>query len=430
MSVKVEKISGCRVKLSFTATEEEFVEALDKAFEIKVKDVKVDGFRPGKLPRSVYNQKFGEESLYDEAINQILNNSYVKAIIEKKLDVCSEPTVDVDFETVGRGKKMKYTIEVDVYPEVTLGQYKGLEVEKEKVSVSAKDVNDKIEHTLKNYAELVVVEDKPLEKGMTAVFDFDGSVDGVHFDGGKAENYSLEIGSGQFIPGFEDQMVGMKKGEEKDINVKFPDDYHAENLKGKDSVFHIVLHELKEKKVPVLDEEFIKGLEIENVKTVDEYKKFVKESLKKDREEAADNKLADDIITLAVTNATVEIPEGLVVSAQNRQFKQIENQAKAYGLPVETLLQYYGITDKQSYLDAIKPNCEASVKQELVYAEIAKQEKLKVSEKDYNNELQTIANETEKPIEDLKKVYTKEALTPYILMTKAMDLVKKEAIVK
>lgn len=430
MQLKVNKLEGSRVELAFTATVEEFEEALNKAFEIKVKDVKVDGFRPGHVTREIYNKKFGEESLYDEAINFILNDSYRYALENKKIDVCGEPEVNVDFTTVGKGKKMKYSITVDVYPEVTLGEYKGIEVEREKVEVTDEDVEHKISHTLENYAHLDTLEEGELQEGNTAVFDFDGSVDGEHFEGGKAEGYSLEIGSHQFIPGFEEQMVGMKKGEEKDISVKFPDDYHAENLKGKEAVFHIVLHEIKVKHVPELNDEFVLSLEIENVKTVEEYKVFVRDALVADREEAATNKVNDDIITKVVDNATLTVPEGLIIQAQNRQLRQLENQAKAYGLPLEVLLQYYGIGDKQTYLDAIKPNCEASVKQDLVFSQIAKVEKLKVTAKDYEHELQIIANETEKPIEELKKVYTKEAITPYILMTKAIELVKANAIIK
>ena len=430
MSVKVEKLSGCKVKLSFVAEAEAFDVALDKAFEKKVKDVKVDGFRPGKLPKDIYMKRFGEASLYDEVIDQIVNEEFAKAVTSKKLEVVGRPNLDVDFETLGHGKKLKFTIEVEVWPDVTLGEYKGIEVEKEKVEVKDEDVEEDINRTLKNYAELEVVEGGKLEKGQTAVFDFEGFVDGVAFEGGKAENYSLEIGSGQFIPGFEDQMVGMEAGTEKDINVKFPDEYQAENLKGKDATFHIKLHEIKKRVIPALDEAFVKELEIENIGTVEDYRNFVKEKLLKDRSEAAENKLNDDILTKAVDNATVEIPEALVEEEVNRNFRQVENQAKMYKMPVEQLLKYYGIDSVEAYKEALKPGATANVKQRIVFGEIAKVEKLKVSDKDYQKELDLIVKEVDKPLEEVKKVYTKEALTPYILMQKAMDLIKKEAIVK
>ena len=430
MSVKVEKLSGCKVKLSFVADAEAFDVALDKAFEKKVKEIKVDGFRPGKLPKDIYMKRFGEASLYDEVVDFIVNEEYAKAIQTKKLEVVGRPELDVDFETLGHGKKFKFTVEVEVWPDVTLGQYKGIEVEKEKVEVKDEDVQEQIDRTLKNYAELEVVEGGKLEKGQTAVFDFEGFVDGKAFEGGKAENYSLEIGSGQFIPGFEDQMVGMEAGSEKDINVTFPENYQAENLKGKDATFKIKLHEIKRRVIPTLDEKFVKELEIENIGTVEDYRSFVKESLIKDRSEAAENKLSDDILTKAVDNATVEVPNALVEEEVNRSFRQVENQAKMYNMPVEQLLKYYGIDSVDAYKEALKPNALANVKQRIVFAEVAKVEKLKVSDKDYNNELDLIVKEVNKPLEEVKKVYTKEALTPYILMNKAMDLIKKEAIVK
>ena len=430
MSVKLEKLSGCKIKLSFTAEANAFEEALDKAFEKKVKEVKVDGFRPGKLPKDIYMRRFGEASLYDEIIDIIVNEEFAKAVQTKKLDIVGRPNLDVDFETLGHDKKLKFTIEVEVWPEVTLGQYKGIEVEKEVVNVTEDDVNEEINRTLKNYAELEVVEEGSLEKGNTAVFDFEGFCDGVAFEGGKAENYSLEIGSGQFIPGFEDQMVGMKAGEEKDINVKFPDNYQAENLKGKDATFKIKLHEIKRRVIPTLDEKFVKELEIEAVGTVDDYRSFVKENLIKDRNEASNNKLEDDILTKAVDNATVDIPEALVEEEVNRNFKQVENQAKMYNLPVEQLLKYYGIDSVDAYKENLKPSATASVKQRVVFGEIAKVEKLKVSDKDYEKEIDDIAKQLDKKAEDVKKTYTKEVLTPYILMQKAMELIKKEAIVK
>ena len=430
MSVKLEKLSGCKIKLSFTAEANAFEEALDKAFEKKVKEVKVDGFRPGKLPKDIYMRRFGEASLYDEVIDIIVNEEFAKAVQTKKLDIVGRPNLDVDFETLGHDKKLKFTIEVEVWPEVTLGQYKGIEVEKEVVNVTEDDVNEEINRTLKNYAELEVVEEGSLEKGNTAVFDFEGFCDGVAFEGGKAENYSLEIGSGQFIPGFEDQMVGMKAGEEKDINVKFPDNYQAENLKGKDATFKIKLHEIKRRVIPTLDEKFVKELEIEAVGTVDDYRSFVKENLIKDRNEASNNKLEDDILTKAVDNATVDIPEALVEEEVNRNFKQVENQAKMYNLPVEQLLKYYGIDSVDAYKENLKPSATASVKQRVVFGEIAKVEKLKVSDKDYEKEIDDIAKQLDKKVEDVKKTYTKEVLTPYILMQKAMELIKKEAIVK
>ena len=320
MAVKKEQVSSCEVKLSFTLSAEEFNLALDQAFEKKVKEIDVPGFRKGKMPRAIFNQRFGEGALYEEAINISVNKAYVEYLEKSKLPVVNYPELDVDFTTVGKDKKLKFTINVEVWPTVELGQYKELEIEQEKVEVSEKDVEEYVARILKQHAELEVVENVSLEKGHTAVFDFEGSVNGVPFEGGKAENYSLEIGSGQFIPGFEDQMVGMNVGEEKVISVKFPEEYGASELAGKDADFKINLHEIKNRVVPTLSDEFVKEeLEIEGVKTVEEYNAFVKELIEKEKTEASNNKLTDDLVTLAINNATFKLPEGLVNEEVERQ---------------------------------------------------------------------------------------------------------------
>ena len=425
MSVKLEKISGCKVKLNFTLKEEEFDLALDKAFQKVIKDREEPGFRKGKMPKSMFINKYGVEALYNDALDFAINAAFIDAIQTKKLEVVSEPQVDIDFETLGQGKKLKFSIEVEVYPEVTLGEYKNLDVKKEDVKVSKKEVDEYIERVLKQHAELVVVENKPLELGNTAVFDFDGSVDGEHFEGGKAENYSLEIGSGRFIPGFEDQMVGMNVGETRNINVKFPEDYQAENLKGKDAVFEVKLHEIKQREIPELTDEFVKEeLEIKEVSTVKEYKDFVKDVIKKDKEEAAENKFTDDCVTKAVENATLEVPEGMVDTEVDHQIKGIERQAKMYGMPVDVLLKYSGIESLDVYKETIRPSALTAVKQRLVLDEIAKAEKLKVNKTDYEKEIKEVIKETGKSEEEVRKVYTIEAITPYILTQKAIKLIK------
>ena len=425
MSVKLEKISGCKVKLNFTLKEEEFDLALDKAFQKVIKDREEPGFRKGKMPKSMFINKYGVEALYNDALDFAINAAFIDAIQTKKLEVVSEPQVDIDFETLGQGKKLKFSIEVEVYPEVTLGEYKNLDVKKEDVKVSKKEVDEYIERVLKQHAELVVVENKPLELGNTAVFDFDGSVDGEHFEGGKAENYSLEIGSGRFIPGFEDQMVGMNVGETRNINVKFPEDYQAENLKGKDAVFEVILHEIKQREIPELTDEFVKEeLEIKEVSTVKEYKDFVKDVIKKDKEEAAENKFTDDCVTKAVENATLEVPEGMVDTEVDHQIKGIERQAKMYGMPVDVLLKYSGIESLDVYKETIRPSALTAVKQRLVLDEIAKAEKLKVNKTDYEKEIKEVIKETGKSEEEVRKVYTIEAITPYILTQKAIKLIK------
>ena len=431
MGVKKEVLSSCKVKLTFTLEAEKFNAALDKAFEKQVKNLEVPGFRKGKMPRSMFEKRYGVEALYEEAINFAVNEAYVEYLQKSKLNVVNYPELDVDFKSVGKDKKLKFTLEVEVYPTVELGQYKEIEVEKEKVEVSEEDVNEYVERILKQHAELEVVEGVALEKGHTAVFDFEGSINGVPFEGGKAENHSLEIGSGQFIPGFEDQMVGMNVGEEKVITVKFPEEYQAKELAGKDADFKLNLHEIKKRVVPTLTDEFVaEELEIENVKTVEEYNAFVKEVITKERTEASENKFVDDLTNKVLENAKVEIPSGLINEEIERQVKQVEAQAKMYGLTTELLLQYTGAGRLEEYKQAIKPGCEMQVKHRVVYLEIAKAEKIKISAKDYNEELKVIANEIKGTVEDAKARYSKEALTPYLQIKKVSELVKSTAIVK
>lgn len=431
MSVKKEQLSSCRVKLTFNVSGEEFDLAVDKAFEKKVKDLDVPGFRKGKLPRAMFNQKFGEESLYDEAINQIINKEYIAYLEKSKLNVVNYPEVDLDYKTLGKGKKLKFTICVEVWPEVELGQYKGIEIEKEKVEVSEQDVNESIERVLKQNAELEVVEDKPLEKGNTAVFDFEGSVDGVLFDGGKAENYSLEIGSGQFIPGFEDQMIGMNVNEEKVLKVKFPEQYQEASLAGKAADFKVVLHEIKKKVMPELTDEFVKEeLEIKDVETVDQYREYIKEKILNEKNEASENKFVDELFSKVVANAKFETPEGLVNEEVERQMKQVEKQAKMYGLTVEQLLQFSGVASVDQYKELMKPGATMSVNQRIVFLAIASEEKIKISAKDYENEIKLIAEESKITAQEAEKQYSKEAITPYLQLQKVMELIKSSAIVK
>ena len=429
MNFTLEKLSGSKIKLSFTVEAKDFDSALDVAVEKKAKETELPGFRKGHVSKDLYVSKFGKEGCYTDALDEVINNSFYEAIMDKKLEVVGQPKVDLDITKVKEGEDVHFDIEVEIYPEVKLGQYKGLEVEKEKVKVTAKEVTEYCDRILEQHAELVVAEDVSLAKGHTAVFDFEGSVDGETFEGGKADNHSLEIGSGQFIPGFEDQMIGMKTGEEKDINVKFPENYQAENLKGKDAVFHVKLHEVKQRVKPELTDEFIKSeLEIKDINTIAEYKKFVKELIKKDKEEASKNKFESEILEKLVAGSMLDVPEGMVEEELNNQVKRIENQAKMYGLTADQLLQYSGMQGLDAYKEQLKPSAREAVAQRVVLAQVAKAEKMEVSEKQYEAEINKLAEEVKKPIEELKKTYTLETIRPYILLQTAHDFVIKNAV--
>ena len=363
MSVKLEKLKGSKVKLSFDVESEKFDKALDKAFEKKKETVEVPGFRKGKITKAMYLSRFGVESLYSDALDEVMNSEYVDYIVKNKVDVCAQPEVDVDWTTVKQGSNIKFVITVAVYPEVKLGQYKGVEVKKEVVKVTANDIKAYVKRILKQHAELETVEDRALEKDDTAVFDFLGTVDGVPFDGGKADNYSLVIGSGQLIPGFEDQMVGMNVEEEKDVVVTFPKDYHASNLAGKEAVFKVKLHEIKKEVLPELTDSFVcDELEVEGVKTAKEYKEFVRDLLLKEKTEASENKFNDDCINKVVKAAKLEVPEELVPSdAVADTAKIVNTSAKTAIFADDVITERKLLSDlKQlTFVGSIPPDCRA-----------------------------------------------------------------------
>lgn len=429
MKTSVEKLEKSQVKLHVTLTKDEFALSIDKAFQKIVKDVEVPGFRKGKISKQEYIKRKGVASLYQDAIDFALEDSYYEAVKKEKLDVVSQPEIDIDFENFGEGKPFNYTAVVSVYPEVVLGQYFGVEVTKESAEVTEEEINESIARDLKSKSDLEVVENGTLENGMTAIFDFDGSVDGVHFDGGKAENYTLEIGSGSFIPGFEEQMVGMKPEEEKTITVTFPEKYQAEELAGKKADFLIKLHEIKQRVLPVLNEEFVKEMDIKDVTTVEEYKKYVTEKLAAEKKEASENKFTDDVITKVCENATVDIPECLIRDRVDSEVKRMEEQAKMYGLDAETLLKYQGTTMEQ-YRSLMEEPARKFVLEQIVLTAIIDKEKIKLLATDYKEGYKKLALEYGKTIKEMEERYPKEQIANYFLMQKVIDLIKEKAIIK
>lgn len=429
MKVKVEKLEGSKAKLEVVLTKEEFNEKYEKAFDKVIKDVEIKGFRKGKVPRQMYLKRFGEGAILQEAIDIALNETYYTAVTSKKVEVVSQPEIDVDFEKLGKDKPFKYTAVVEVYPEVTLGKYYGVEVVKESDEISEEEINSHIERELKNNSELEVIEGKPLEKGNTAVFDFTGYVDGVEFEGGKAENYSLEIGSGQFIPGFEDQMVGMNTEEEKDINVTFPEQYQAENLAGKPAVFKVKLHEIKQRVLPELNDDFVKGLELENVNTVEEYKNHIKDVLAIDKKEANENKFTDDVLQAVCNEAKVDIPEAMVENKLGQMVSQIENQAKAYGITADQLLSFQGTTLEQ-YKEMMKPAAERYVLESVVLDAVKKAEKVKLVKADYDKYYKVLAKQYNQTLEQITVSLPKENVKDYFMTLKTIDLLKENAVLK
>lgn len=426
MKVKVEKLlEESKVKLTVNFTEEEYKAQYDVELQKVLADVEVPGFRKGKVPQNMYLKKFGDSKVVMNTMDTLINKSYQEVVTNKKIKVVGYPTIDLLEPKKGFG----YTAVVSVLPEIVAKDYKEIEVEKEVVNVTEEDVQKEINRTLSNSADLEVVEDGALEVGNTAVFDFCGKVDGVEFEGGKAENYSLEIGSGQFIPGFEDQMVGMKVGEERTLKVKFPENYAAE-LSGKDAEFDVKLHEIKVRVLPELNDAFVEGLEIENVKTVLAYKEMVKANLTAEKEEASKNKFEDDVLTKLIENNPFTVPAEMIEDGVNRQVEKLENQAKAYGLTADLLLKYQGIESLDQYKELLKPGIENSIKEEFILESIAKVEKIKLVKEDYDKYYGQIAKYQNKTVKEVKANLPKDVVKDRFLLFKARDLVLESVVVK
>ena len=424
--VKVERLSENRVKLVVTVSAEQFDLALDAAFEKVVKDVKVDGFRPGKLPKSIYISRFGWESLYNEGIEFAFQSTYGMALQEAGDYPVDDPKVDlVDPAAIEKGKSFDYTVEVDVWPNVHLGEYKGVKVKKQSTRVLKKDVEAYINNVLKGKAENVVKEDAAVN-GDTVVIDFEGFIDDVAFEGGKGENYPLELGSNSFIPGFEEQLVGTKAGDSLDVNVTFPKDYHAE-LASKAAVFKVTVHEVKTKVVPELTDDFVKELEIEGVNTVDEYKKHVQAELNEHAKAHSDEKYTNDLVEKACANTNVNIPECMIEDYAKDMKASSERQAAQYNIPFEMYLQYMGYT-LESFEKQAKEVAVKRIKADLVLSKIAEAEKIKVTPEELQSELKKLAEDNSMELAEVQKRVNLNQLAINLEQSKVIDVLKANAV--
>ncbi|MGE4572219.1 MAG: trigger factor [Candidatus Izemoplasmatales bacterium] len=432
MSIKIEKLEGSKVKFDVNVSSEKFEEGLDHAFKVENEKVEIKGFRKGKAPRKVFENKFGIEALYNEAIQYVLQETYYNAVVEHKIDVVAQPRIDLDPNIIKRGEDFTYGVTVAVKPEIELGEYKNLKISLAPTKVSDSEVNSEVEKKLNENAEMIVKESGEIEKGNTAVFDFKGSVDGVEFEGGSAENYELEIGSGQFIPGFEEQMLGMKAEEAKDVVVTFPEDYQQESLAGKEAVFAVKVHEIKERKVPELSDEFVKDLDIENIETVDAYKEHIRQNLEDQKEKQNQNHLRQSVIEKATENAKFDIPEEMIEDETNRMFKQQESQIKQYGLDFKTYLQYMNKTEEE-FKDELKVQARINIAQQLIISEISLKEKIEASEEEVNakyDELMEQYKSQNVSMEQIKQAIPQSSLEAEIIFGKTIDMLVDSANVE
>lgn len=389
MSVKWEKEEGTNNgKLTFEIEPAKIKEGLDTAFNRVKKTLNVPGFRKGKVPRQIFNKMFGEESLYQDALNAVLPEAYANAVAESNIKPVAQPEIDV--ESMEKDSTWVLTAKVTVEPEVKLGQYKDLEVKARSTEVTDEEVDAEIKKLQEQQAELVLKEDQPAAEGDTVVIDFEGKVDGVAFDGGKGENYSLELGSNTFIPGFEDQLVGHKAGETVEVNVTFPEEYHAEDLKGKDAVFETTIHEVKTKELPELDDEFAKDVD-EEVDTLVELKAKTRERLEAQKQNAAKEAIQEEVIDKALENAEIgEIPGAMIEEDVHRQMDQYLAGLQQQGISADMYYKLTGSSEEDLHKQ-FESGAQKRVKTNLVLEAIVAAEDIKASEEEINAEIKELA---------------------------------------
>lgn len=410
--------------LTFTIGQEKIQEGLTKAFNKVKKTLNVPGFRKGKVSRQVFNKMYGEEVLYEDALNAILPEVYSAAIKETGIDPVSQPTIDV--EKMDKGEDWVIKAQVTVKPEVKLGEYKNLTVPKQNREVTEEDVNAYLEREQNNQAELVIKEDAAAENGDTVVIDFEGFKDGVAFEGGKAQNHSLELGSGTFIPGFEDQLVGHKAGEEVEVKVTFPEEYQAEELAGQEAVFDVKIHEVKVKEIPELDDEFAKDVDSE-VETLAELKEKIRKELEETKAEKAEDAKDEAAIKLAVANAEiVELPHVMVHDEVHRAMEDFLGSMQRQGISPEMYYQITGTTEEDLHKQ-FEVDAEERTKTNLVIEAIAKAENLSATEEDMENEIKELAAQYNMDEKQVRRVLTPMMLQHDITMKKAVDLITETA---
>ncbi len=418
----VEKISNIQVKLTIEVTKEQFAHAIEAAFPEATKNVKVDGFRPGKIPFKVFISRFGYEPIYEEAVNHAINETYREAVNEHNLSVVDYPHIDLDFAEVAHDKGFTYTATVDVVPTVELTKYTGIAFETISKRVAKKEVEDAIKNTLNSKAENVL-KDAAAEKGDTVTIDFEGFIDGVAFDGGKGENYDLELGSNSFIPGFEDQLVGCVAEQEIDVNVTFPENYTPE-LASKKAVFKCKVHEVKTKVYPELTDEFVEELELEGVKTVEEYRAYTENNLKVAKAKAYDEDYLQKLFAGLIKENNFELPAAMVKNYAEELEEKYRNQAKQYNIPFEMFLQFQGM-DEKSFKERTKEQAENQIKLDLIIEAVVKAENIKAKPAAIEKEYEEIAKANNVTVEKAKDVIAPDTIAYHLQKDLAIEFLKK-----
>ena len=427
MKCKVENTKNANeVKLEITIEAEKFEDAIKKVYFKNAKYFNIPGFRKGKAPMQIVEKYYGKEIFYEDAFNELVPEELEKAVEENKLEVVSRPNIDI--KEMEKGKDLKFTATFQVKPEAKLGKYKGIEIEKIEYNVTADDVNHELGHMQEHNSRMISIEDRPVEKGDIAVIDFEGSVDGVPFEGGKAEGHELEIGSNTFIPGFEDQVIGVKIDEEKDIKVKFPEEYFSKDLAGKDAVFKVKVHEIKKKELPKLDDEFAK--DVSEFETLKELKADIKKKQKEKNDEKAKYETQDAVIKAVCENLEAEIPSGMIELETDNMLRDMEQRLTYQGLKLEQYFQMMGKKEADVRKE-YEPQAIEAIKSRLALEKVIEAEKIEVEDKEVKEKLEEMAKNYGKDVKELEeneniKNYIKEGLKS----EKAIEFLVKNAKIK
>ncbi|NUI80761.1 trigger factor [Staphylococcus borealis] len=424
MTATWEKKEGNEGLLKVTVPAEKVDKALDQAFKKVVKQINVPGFRKGKVPRPIFEQRFGVEALYQDAVDILLPEAYGEAIDETGINPVAQPEINVT--QIEKGKDFEFEATVTVEPEVQLGDYKGLEIEKQDSELTDEDLQEAIDHSLGHLADMVVKEDGAVENGDTVNIDFDGYVDGEQFEGGQADGYDLEIGSGSFIPGFEDQLVGVKTGEEKDVVVTFPEEYHAEELAGKEATFKTKVNEIKYKEVPELDDEIANELDSE-ANSVDEYKENLRKRLSEQKAEEAKNVEKEEAINKATDNVTIDIPQAMIDTELDRMVQEFGQRIQQQGLDLQTYFQISG-QDESQLREQMKDDAEQRIKTNLTLSAIADKENIEATDEDIDKELEKMSKQFNISVEDIKNTLgNTDIIKNDVRIQKVIDLLRDNA---
>ncbi len=428
MSVQVEKLEKNMAKLTVEVSAEDFKAAIKKAFNKNKNRFAIPGFRKGKAPQAMIEKMYGEGVFYEDAADEAINASYAEAMKESGLDIVSRPEVTI--EKIGKDEPFVYSALVTVKPEVTLGQYKGVEVEKADASVSAEDVEAELKKVQEQNARLLTVEDRGVEDGDQTVIDFEGFVDGKGFEGGKAEDYPLTIGSHSFIDTFEEQLIGKKIGEECEVNVTFPTEYHAADLAGKPATFKVTVKEIKVKELPELNDEF--ASEVSEFDTLDEYKKDVEKKLAEKKEIEANSKNEDAVVAKVVENATMEIPDKMIDAQAENMVQDMARRMQSQGLSLDMYLKYTGMTVEQMKEQA-RPDAEKRIRTRLVLEAVAKAENIQISDEKVDEEVAKMAEAYQMEADKLKSFMgdkEKEQMKQDMAVQEAITFVVDNAVEK